>query len=176
MTRKEVLQGLTMFSSAYRNAFKDIGKDESKLMLDLWERKFSRYGSEEYLAVVDYMIDTKIFMPSIAEIVEELEKRRAPELATAPIDAWAHVREVVRRFGYYQWQQASEALSERERAIVKSLGWTKICLAENGYEQEQLKKEFIELYEGSRQRALVENLGKTQLEYQTTKMLENKSV
>ena len=107
------------------------------------------------VAVQKHML-TNRFPPTVAELrqgtVESVKGKKDWS------NGWEQFRQAVRRFGYYQQEEALASMDEVTIRAVKRLGWKELCMSENimqdranfrmVYEQEQNKaKEMLALPE-----------------------------
>lgn len=144
---------LAIFSSLYRHAFQDMSDGDVEVMARIWQKKLSPYELEEVERVVDYITSKSKFMPSIAEIIELLEQERNPHLKTSGLEAWNNVLDALRKYGFYDYNSASESLSQRELDIVKQIGWRKLCMAEDR-EMGFIQKDFIAMFEAEKEKEM----------------------
>ena len=58
---------------AYPYYFKEISEEESMAFINLYTKKLSKYDAEVVIDVVDSIITTSKYMPSLSEIIEKCE-------------------------------------------------------------------------------------------------------
>ncbi len=172
ITLSQTKEILAVFNAFYRHAFQDLSEGDAELMATMWQRKLAPYEPEEVNRAVDYITSKNKFMPSIAELIEVIEQNRNPELQTTALEAWSHVLDAIRRYGYYDYTGASQQLSERERSLVKRVGWGKLCMAEYK-EMEFIKKDFIAMFEASKSEEMQQLINNHN---QNIKLIENKTM
>ena len=80
-------------------------------------------------AVMEYTT-THTFPPSIAEIRQlSMERCKPPVLGFD--EAWGVVQKAIGTYGSYHPQEAFAMLDDMTAAIVKNMGWTRLCQSEN---------------------------------------------
>ena len=105
-----------------------------------------------------YMATGK-FPPTIAEIREAALQATHPDAEKSWSDGWEQLMKAIRRFGYYQQEEAFASMDDITKTVARRLGWKELCMSENimadranfrmAYEQEQNKaKEKAVLPEG----------------------------
>lgn len=80
-------------------------------------------------AVMEYTT-THTFPPSIAEIRKLSLDRCKPAIPSFD-EAWGTVQEAMGRYGSYHPQEAFAMMDDMTAAIVKNMGWTRLCQSEN---------------------------------------------
>lgn len=171
ITVSQTKELLAIFSFAYRSAFQTLEGADTEFMAKLWQRKLMPYDWEEVQQALDFITSTKKFMPSMAEFIEVLENNRNPELQVTALEAWGHVLEAIRHYGYYNFGGAKEHLTERELKAVKQIGWSNLCTS-GGYEMACLERDFKEIYnqdKSNEMKLLINNHN------QNIKSIENKT-
>lgn len=96
------------------------------------------------IAIQKHMLTNK-FPPTIAEL-----RAMAASCMVEHKDwscGWEQARRAIRKFGYYQQEEAFASMDEITRKVVRRLGWKELCMSENTmqdranfrmiYEQEQ---------------------------------------
>lgn len=122
MTREETIGILALLKANYSGTFKNMTKEEAEGKINLWAMMLSDVSKEDLLLVVQKIIATNKFFPTIAEIREglgELRQERIPDAGAA----WGEVVSGIRRYGYSREQEAMESFSETTRLAVKRMGW-----------------------------------------------------
>lgn len=105
------------------------------------------------LAIQKYMVTGK-FPPTVAELREYAVGITDPTITNDYGDGWEQVLGAVRKYGYYNVDEALASMDEVTRKCVKRLGWKNICMSENPiadranfrqiYEQEKLKRKELQ--------------------------------
>ena len=130
MTREETIGILALLKANYSGTFKNMTKEEAEGKINLWAMMLSDVSKEDLLLVVQKIIATNKFFPTIAEIREglgELRQERIPDAGAA----WGEVVSGIRRYGYSREQEAMESFSETTRLAVKRMGWQSLCQSED---------------------------------------------
>ncbi len=143
MTPTETADFLALMAMIWRGVVVD------EPTVAVWARFLSDITPEEAGAALELLAATRTFPPSIAEVRQAVARLRAPEVArlTAP-EAWEQVRREIARVGSYG---EPTGLAPLVRRAVDTLGWREICLSEN---PEAVRRQFLEVYETYRRRAL----------------------
>lgn len=100
------------------------------------------------VAVQKHML-TNRFPPTVAELrqgtVESVKGKKDWS------NGWEQFRQAVRRFGYYQQEEALASMDEVTRRAVKRLGWKELCMSENIMQD---RANFRMVYEQEQNRAM----------------------
>ena len=72
MTREETIGILALLKANYSGTFKNMTKEEAEGKINLWAMMLSDVSKEDLLLVVQKIIATNKFFPTIAEIREGL--------------------------------------------------------------------------------------------------------
>lgn len=124
---------------------KDFLPDEGSLKV--WYHMIKDLTYEQVSTACYKYMATGKFPPTIAEI------RAAALQITSPdkdwTDGWEQFMKAIRRFGYYQQEEAFSSMDEITRKVTRRLGWKELCMSENliadranfrmAYEQEQAR-------------------------------------
>lgn len=137
MNKEKFLKIMTYMGIAYN---KEITKEQ----LEVWYSFLKDYSEDQLNNAVKQIINTEKYMPSIAQIKEQIAKMQMSEVPEAE-DEWQDVLRAVREFGSYNQQKALNSLKPYTAKIVGYIGYQRICMAES---EEQIwnKKEFIAEY------------------------------
>lgn len=137
MNKEKFLKIMTYMGIAYN---KEITKEQ----LEVWYSFLKDYNEDELNNAVKQIINTEKYMPSIAQIKEQIAKMQMSEVPEAE-DEWQDVLRAVREFGSYRQQDALQSLKPYTAKIVGYIGYQRICMAES---EEQIwnKKEFVAEY------------------------------
>ena len=125
----------------------------------IWYRLLQDMPYELANVAIQRHMATNKFPPTPAEI-----RQAAVQTVEAPqgwADGWEQFRRAVRRYGYYQQEEAMNSMDEITRKTVRRLGWKELCESENimqdranfrmAYEQEaNRRRETAALPEGVR--------------------------
>ena len=116
---------------------------EDSASMDFWYLMLKDIPYEVAENAVMEHICTNIFPPNIAEIRKLcMERCRRPALSFD--EAWGVVQKAISTYGRERPHEAYETMDEMTLAVVKNLGWTKLCLSEN---QAADRANFREAYE-----------------------------
>lgn len=137
MSREEFLQAMAYMGAAY-------GKRIPQEQVEVWYTFFHDENIGVFRQAVSRTICKSRYLPSVAEIRAEIALVKYPMLSLNAVEEWDAVQQAVRRYGYYNAQQATESLNPFTAKIVKMMGGiSAICQSDSG---EWLRKEFIRLF------------------------------
>lgn len=152
---------------------------EDSASMDFWYLMLNDIPYEVAENAVMEHICTNVFPPNIAEIRKLcMERCRRPALSFD--EAWSVVQKAIAIYGRERPHEAYETMDEPTLAVVKNLGWTRLCLSEN---QAADRANFREAYE-AKARALQDSnqlpefvaKGKALLQEQYIPAIEEKPV
>ena len=135
MDKNEFIKIFTAMADAYRT-------EMSRSQIETYYSFLKDYSVEEFKEAVKRIIETKSFMPTIAEIKKTIAEIKMSDVPSAE-DEWQEVLMAVRRYGSYREQEALDSLKPYTAYIVKHIGFMNICMATD---QTWNRKEFIEEY------------------------------
>lgn len=141
MTAEEFSKALTFLGVAYN---KEFTNEQAKI----WYEFFKTTSEETFKKAIKRLIATNKFMPSIAEINQEIALIDNPHLGLNPLKEWEEVLRLIRKYGYYKTNEALAEMNLLTRNVVEQLGWSKLCMSEDIV---WLKKEFIEIFKNKQQ-------------------------
>lgn len=152
---------------------------EDNASMDFWYLMLKDIPYEVAENAVMEHICTNIFPPNIAEI-RKLCMERCRRSALSFDEAWGVVQKAISTYGWHHPQEAFETMDELTLAVVKNLGWTRLCQSENLVAD---RANFREAYE-ARARALQDSdqlpefvaKGKALLKEQYVPAIEEKSM
>lgn len=136
MNKEQFVKGMTFLAVAYN-------KEISEEQVSVWYEFFKDETYDNFRAAVKRIIPKKQFMPSIAELKQEITTFTNPILQLNVDDEWAKVIQAIRKYGYYRSLEALDSLNEYTRQIVMTIGWYRLCTSEN---IEWERKTFKELF------------------------------
>lgn len=148
MNKEKFLKIMTYMGIAYNKEF-------TKEQLEVWYSFLKEYNDEELNNAVKNLINTEKYLPSIAQIKEEIAKTKLNDIPEAE-EEWNEVLKSVSRYGSYRQQEALESLKPYTAKIVGYIGYQRICMS-SPEEQIWNKKEFISEYNGLKDKEM-ENL------------------
>lgn len=135
MKKEEFINAMNILLSAY-------GKEMNATQMATWYGFFEKDNFEDFKKAIKSLIVTSPFMPSIAQIKEEIAKNYVP--TDTAQDKWQDVLKLIYKYGYYQSEKAMNKMDElTSKTITQMGGFQKVCSSSQG---EWLKKEFIDLY------------------------------
>ena len=146
MTAEEFSKALTFLGVAYN---KEFTNEQAKI----WYEFFKTTSEETFKKAIKRLIATNKFMPSIAEINQEIALIDNPHLGLNALKEWEEVLRLIRQYGYYKQNEALAEMNLLTRNAVEQLGWSKLCMSEDIV---WLKKEFVEIFKNKQQG--IENL------------------
>lgn len=144
VTKKDIVDTITLLKITYPNALKEFKQDELKLMLEVWYNDFKNTPKEDFNKAIQTIRYTSKFFPSIADIKEHITKEKTSNVNTAE-EEWQEVLGAVRCYGSYREEEAIASLKPYTAKVVGYIGYHRICTATKE-EQVWNKKEFIEEY------------------------------
>ena len=148
MNKEKFLKIMTYMGIAYNKEF-------TKEQLEVWYSFLKEYTDEELNNAVKNLINTERYLPSIAQVKEEIAKTKLSDIPEAE-DEWQEVLKSISRYGSYRQEEAFNSLKPYTAKIVGYIGYQRICMTDS---EEQIwnKKEFISEYNGLKDKEL-ENL------------------
>lgn len=146
MTAEEFSKALTFLGVAYN---KEFTNEQAKI----WYEFFKTTSEETFKKAIKRLIATNKFLPSIAEINQEIALIDNPHLGLDPLEEWEKVLKLIRKHGFYKPNEAFKEMNLLTKNVVEQLGWGNLCMSENIV---WLKKEFVEIFKNKQQG--IENL------------------
>lgn len=118
LDQKVFLQGINYLKANYINWGFDLNND---LMLKVWYKKFSNLEANVYMALIEKHTEINKFPPnSPAELLELLrDQMTLKELG--PNEAWAEVRGLIQKHGFYYGRAKIYAALEDKPALKKTV-------------------------------------------------------
>ena len=137
MNKEQFIKGLKYLGIAYNKEF----NEETAAV---WYDFFKNETYDNFRDAVKRIIPKNQFMPSIAELKQEITILKNPVLQLKADEEWETVRMAVRKYGYYRSKEAMSSLNPVTATVVRALGgWESICQNTNG---DWLRKNFVELF------------------------------
>ena len=150
MSKEDFAKIMTYLGTIY-------GKQFNKEELTVWYSFFYQVNSNIFKIAIKNLAEKTKYIPSIAEIKNEILRIQNPELKLNAEEQWAEVLKVIRKYGYYQSEKALQNLLPYTREIVEKMNFQEICKSENiNWE----RKVFIETFNAckkNRQNFLIES-------------------
>lgn len=142
MNRQETSQILSVLFAAFPNARPHQSKAE--LTLDVWSASMADISADTARKVVQALIDTRTFMPSIAEI-RSMASQASRGRVRSGAEAWPGVVSAMRQEGAYRTPGVEFVFADPIAArCVQLMDWQTLCLSENTVAD---RARFIELYD-----------------------------
>lgn len=142
MTKEQFLKGITFLTIAYNKEF-------TEEQVSVWYEFFKDEDYEAFRKAVKRIIPLKQFMPSIAELKQEITTISNPVLQLNVDEEWDNVLKTIRRYGSYRQDEAMKSLKPYTANIVRQVGYMRICQSENIQWE---RKEFMELFNMNKDR------------------------
>jgi len=124
---------------------------QSKFEINLWFRALCDLDYQICQMALLELITQSVFPPSIAEIRAKYAEYTHPPVKTSG-EAWEDVRMAVRKYGFYQPEEALNSLDPLTRQAVQSIGFQTICMSESGVE----RAHFLKIYETLAKRKVID--------------------
>lgn len=135
VTKNDFIKGMQYLLNAY-------GKEMNAAQVATWYDFFRDEKLGDFKHAIKNLIVTCPFMPSIAQIKEEIAKNYVSKEKAE--DKWQKVLKLIFKYGYYQSEKAMKKMDDLTSKTIKQMGgFQKVCTSSQG---ERLKKEFIDLY------------------------------
>lgn len=170
MKEQEFIKILKLLGTSYNKEF-------DKEQAGVWYSFLKNYKYGELLEAIKNIISKNKYMPSIAEVKEEIANLQTKNIPKAE-DEWEEVLKAVRKYGYIGCNEALNSLKPYTAYITRHIGFLNICDA-TPEQQTWNKKEFIGEYNILKDKE-IENIqiGVKERIFLTnnTKNLENKEV
>ena len=104
MTRDEVIATLGILKTAYPSFYKDMSKQEMYNTINLWCEMFAHENTALVTAAVKNLINTFKWVPTIADIKEEMYKLTSTEDET-PVELWNSIKRAIRNSAYNSYDE-----------------------------------------------------------------------
>ena len=124
MNKEQFVKGLKYLGVAYNKEF-------TEEQATVWFDFFKDTDYEVFRQAVKRIIPKSKYLPSIAELKEEIAVLNNPMLQLDVDEEWNSVIQAIRRYGYYNSIEAFESMKPETREIVKTIGWYRLCMSEN---------------------------------------------
>ena len=145
MKQEEFLQAMVILGTIYNKEF-------TEEQVAVWYEFFKDTNIKDLTTAIKRLGNTKKFLPSIAEIKEEIAYITTEELQLDVDVEWNNVLMAIRKYGADRGIEALESLKDYTADVVRKIGWYRLCMSENihserrafkeifGYEKEKLKQ------------------------------------
>lgn len=124
MNKEQFVKGLKYLGVAYNKEF-------TEEQATVWFDFFKDTDYEVFRQAVKRIIPKSKYLPSIAELKEEIAVLNNPMLQLDVDEEWNSVIQAIRRYGNYNSIEAFESMKPETREIVKTIGWYRLCMSEN---------------------------------------------
>lgn len=132
-------------------------KEFDRNQLNVWYTFFESETIEDFKAAITRLISKNKFIPSIAEIKEEINTLHHSFLQLTADDEWHKVQKAIGKYGFYNSTEAEASLDPFTAKVVRNMGgFRAICMAEDN---EWTRKNFMRLWDDMQDRR------KTTLQY-----------
>ena len=110
----------------------------------VWYDFFKNETYDNFRNAVKRIIPKKQFMPSIAELKQEITLLKNPVLQLKADEEWENVLRAISKYGYYRGDEGMKSLNPTTAKVVRMLGgWGSICQSTDG---DWLRKNFMDLF------------------------------
>lgn len=124
-------QEFGQFVAALRTYYSKENILPNQAAVALWYRQLQDISYPVACAVLDKWVATNKWSPSIADIREAVSEIQSGGSAPDWGEGWEETIRAIRRFGYYNEQEAMESLTPLTRETVRRLGFKTLCMSEN---------------------------------------------
>lgn len=142
MNKEQFVKGITFLTIAYNKEF-------TKEQIGVWYEFFKDTDYDTFRKAVKRIIPQKQFMPSIAELKQEIALISNPILQLNADQEWGEVLNAVRKYGRNREGEALNSLKPYTKYITKQVGFIRICNSENIQWE---RKEFFDLFNMNKER------------------------
>lgn len=137
MTPQEFTKSMTVLGLAYNKEF-------TQEQVEVWYRFFKDTDDKDFRKALSRIIETSKFIPSIAEIKQEIAALKTPVLQLSPEEEWTKVERMIGKYGYYNAEEAEKEMDPFTARVVKRMGgFRSICQSTEG---EWQRKNFVKLF------------------------------
>lgn len=142
MTQQEFVKNMTYLGLAYNKEF-------TQEQVELWYGFFRNDDDRTFRKALSRIIVKNKFLPSIAEVKEEMSYVMNPEVQIAAEDEWHIVEKAISKYGYYNAKEAEDTFSPITKKIVRNMGgFRNLCLSNDG---DWLRKNFVKMFDEMKQ-------------------------
>jgi hypothetical protein len=107
MFRDEIKTILSVLKAGYPNFYKDLKKDDSDQIINLWAAMFSDDSAEVVTEAVKSLMCTLKFPPTIADVKEKIALLTQPKFSTE-LEAWNKVFAAIKDSNYHSKERFDE--------------------------------------------------------------------
>lgn len=145
MNKQHFTQAMTILGIAYNKEF-------TTEQVGVWYEFFKDTSIESFKAAIQRIIVKNKYIPSIAELKEEIAIMNNPVLQIDPNDEWDNVMLIIRKYGRYREREALIEMGERNASIVQSIGGMQNICNSNSEQLGWIKKEYISILQNQNTR------------------------
>lgn len=145
MTRDEIVVILGTLKTAYPKFYMDMTKQEMINTIDLWTEMFAHEDARLVTVAVKNLINTFKWVPTIADIKEEMYKLTETKNET-PIELWNCIKKAIRNSGYNSYKEF-EKLPEVAKTFVGSPNQLREWALSVDYNDSVVKGQFLKQIE-----------------------------
>lgn len=124
MKKEEFVKNMTYMGIIY-------GKKFNNEELSAWYSFFYDCDANVFRIAIKNLAEKNKFMPTVADVKQEILKIQNPDLKLSAEEEWATVLMAIRKFGGYQEEKALQSLKPYTREIVERMNFQSICMSEN---------------------------------------------
>lgn len=137
MTKEDFAKAMSFLGMAYDKEF------EQK-QVEVWFTFFHQEEFQDFKQAVTRLISKSKFLPSIAEVKQEIALIKNPVLQLNAEDEWSKVQLAIRKHGQYSPREGMESLEPQTQRVVRMMGgFQAICQSTEG---DWLRKNFVSLF------------------------------
>lgn len=126
MTKQE----FSKVAAAMRTYYPNSNLLPNTIAVELWYNQLCDISYQVMTLSLNEWVAVNKWPPTIADLRESatrITQSETPDWATA----YEHARSVVRKYGYYNYEDAMQNLEGIEKETVKAIGYTDWCKSEN---------------------------------------------
>lgn len=149
MDKTEFVKILTILGTAYNQEF-------TQEKASVWYGMFKNDNINTFKQAIKNLICKSKFMPSIAEVKEEMVAINYPSLSLDAEEEWYKVLVAIRQYGSYGQIKAMNTFNDYTADIVRRIGWDRLCRSERiDFEKKLFIANFESLQNTDRELALL---------------------
>jgi hypothetical protein len=145
MTLKETVSVFAILTAAYPYFYQNIRNDDeqTKTAVALWHQMLAEYDITTVTVALKRLIAIhKEYPPTIGQLLESIivvSGHSAPD----EDEVWSEITDAISKYGFYGTKEALAQFSPVALAVVKSLGWSTLCMSET---PEANRAHFLRIY------------------------------
>ncbi len=142
MNRETFSRGLAVLRGAYPQSRADLTSDST---IDVWFAVLGDLDGDMFLTGIKKIVQTQKFMPSIAEIREQVLGTTTNNLEAQALQAWAKVQYAIRKAGSYRSVVFDDPVIHH--AISIQGGWRHLCSEITDDEMKFYRPQWLKAYQ-----------------------------